>query len=313
MNDIDDARLSNLRKLGFGEVTAQDGTLPFRGESVDAVLTNPPFGTVTERVYDGIFKISSLEGQMAINGLDSMRDDGRAAIVIGGNTSYRKNGSMNLKDAAFFGYLYSHYNVVDVININGKALYSRNGTGYDVRMILIDGRKEGEFKRVIPPVRAKARAEQVNTFEELYKRVQDDIHRISTMGHQSADEQSESEPTSDGSKGASVRQGGDRADSGSGNDPYAQARMAYVHPCPINPNPPRPSQNLLNNRIHKADLLEWIMETEEMQEALTMFRGQRADAPLPETEISLMGEEEVEQMDVEMLLQNLSVVESDWQ
>jgi predicted RNA methylase len=219
VNDIDDARLANLRKLGYDQVTAQDALLPFAGDKVDVVMTNPPFGTVTEKVYDGVFRISSLEGQMAINALEQMKDDGRAAIVIGGNTSYRTNGSMNPKDAAFFGYLYSHYNVADVINISGKALYSRNGTGYDVRMILIDGRKTGEFQRVYPPVKAKARAEQVTTFDELYKRVQDDIQQIQQVGSQSADVQREPETTTDGTSSAPIRSGNNRPNSGAGQRP----------------------------------------------------------------------------------------------
>ena len=219
VNDIDEARLANLRKLGYGQVTAQDALLPFTGDKVDVVMTNPPFGTVTEKVYDGVFHVSSLEGQMAINALDKMKDDGRAAIVIGGNTSYRTNGSMNPKDAAFFGYLYSHYNVADVINISGKSLYSRNGTGYDVRMILIDGRKTGEFQRVFPPVKAKARAEQVTTFDELYKRVQDDIQQIQQVGSQSADVQREPATTTDGTAGAPIRSGSNRPNSGTGQRP----------------------------------------------------------------------------------------------
>lgn len=219
VNDIDDARLANLRKLGYGQVTAQDALLPFSGDEVDVVMTNPPFGTVTEKVYDGVFRVSSLEGQMAINALEQMKDDGRAAIVIGGNTSYRTNGSMNPKDAAFFGYLYSHYNVADVINISGKALYSRNGTGYDVRMILIDGRKTGEFQRVYPPVKAKAGAEQITTFDELYNRVQDDIQQIQQMGSQPANVQSETRASTDGTASAPVRSGSNRPDTGAGQRP----------------------------------------------------------------------------------------------
>lgn len=219
VNDIDEARLANLRKLGYAQVTAQDALLPFDEDKVDVVMTNPPFGTVTEKVYDGIFHVSSLEAQMAINALEKMKDDGRAAIVIGGNTSYRTNGSMNPKDAAFFGYLYSHYNVADVINISGKALYSRNGTGYDVRMILIDGRKTGEFQRVFPPVKAKARAEQVTTFDELYKRVQDDIQQIQQVGSQSADVQREPETTTDRTASAPIRSGSNRPNSGAGQRP----------------------------------------------------------------------------------------------
>lgn len=219
VNDIDDARLANLRKLGYGRVTAQDALLPFAGDKVDVVMTNPPFGTVAEKEYDSIFHISSLECQMAINALEQMKDDGRAAIIIGGNTSYRTNGSMNPKDAAFFGYLYSHYNVVDVINISGKALYSRNGTGYDVRMILIDGRKTGEFQRVFPPVKAKARAEQVTTFDELYKRVQDDIRQIQQVGNPSADVRREPGTAADRTAGTSVRGGDNRTDARSGQRP----------------------------------------------------------------------------------------------
>ncbi|MYM13623.1 hypothetical protein E5330_13375, partial [Muribaculum intestinale] len=219
VNDIDERRLENLRTLGYGTVTAQNGLLPFEGEKVDGVLTNPPFGSVTEKVYDGVFKISSLEGQMAINALDSMKDGGRAAIIIGGNTSYRTNGSMNPKDAAFFGYLYSHYNVADVINISGKALYARNGTGYDVRMILINGRKTGEFSRVYPPVKSKARAEQVTTFDELYKRVQDDIQQVFQMGNKPADVQPEAESTADGGTSTPVRSGGNKPNKGAGERP----------------------------------------------------------------------------------------------
>lgn len=204
-NDIDEARLVNLRKLGFRTVTAQNGLLPFKGEEVDAVMTNPPFGSVQEKEYEGVFRISSLEGQMAINALDSMKDDGRAAIIIGGNTNYRENGSMNPKDAAFFGYLYSRYNVVDVINISGKALYSRNGTGYDVRMILINGRKGGKFERVYPPVKSKARAEQVTTFDGLYKRIQDDLQQIQQVGYKAVDVQREPERPID--RGQSERDG----------------------------------------------------------------------------------------------------------
>lgn len=182
VNDIDERRLENLRTLGYGKVTNQDALVPFSGE-VDAVLTNPPFGSTTAREFDeGQIKISSLEGLMAINALESMKDNGRAAIVIGGNTSYRDNGAMQSKDMRLFAYLYSHYNVVDVINLNGD-MYKRNGTKYDVRIILINGRKKGPFKLIAPPVKSKARAEQVNSFEELYNRIQNDIRSLQQMGN----------------------------------------------------------------------------------------------------------------------------------
>ena len=177
VNDIDAQRLANLRRQGFKNVTGQDGTQPFADKDVDVVVTNPPFGSATPKEYDG-YKISSLEGQMAINALESMKDDGRAAIIIGGKTEYAKNGSLNPKDKAFLGYLYSHYNVEDVINVDG-SLYAKQGTSYPTRIILINGRRLNE--NAFPPVKDKARAETVKDYDELYKRIEDDILRGERM------------------------------------------------------------------------------------------------------------------------------------
>lgn len=191
VNDIDAQRLANLRRQGFKNVTSQDGTQPFADKDVDVVVTNPPFGSATHKEYDG-YKISSLEGQMAINALDSMKDDGRAAIIIGGKTEYAKNGSLNPKDKAFLGYLYSHYNVEDVINVDG-SLYAKQGTSYPTRIILINGRRLNE--NAFPPVKDKARAETVKDYDELYKRIEDDILRgermDSSIGGETRSDQSE--------------------------------------------------------------------------------------------------------------------------
>lgn len=177
VNDIDAQRLANLQRQGFKNVTSQDGTQPFADKDVDVVVTNPPFGSATPRDYDG-YTISSLEGQMAINALESMKDNGRAAIIIGGKTEYAKNGSLNPKDKALLGYLYSHYNVEDVINVDG-SLYAKQGTTYPTRIILINGRRFDE--NAYPPVKDKARAEAVKSYDELYKRINDDILQSGRM------------------------------------------------------------------------------------------------------------------------------------
>jgi hypothetical protein len=200
VNDIDAQRLANLRRQGFKNVTSQDGTLPFADKDVDVVVTNPPFGSATPKEYDG-YKISSLEGQMAINALESMKDDGRAAIIIGGKTEYAKNGSLNPKDKAFLGYLYSHYNVEDVINVDG-SLYAKQGTSYPTRIILINGRRLNE--NAFPPVKDKARAEAVKDYDELYKRIEDDILRGERMDSSIGGETRSAQPELDkqGSTGA---------------------------------------------------------------------------------------------------------------
>ena len=215
VNDIDAQRLANLRRQGFKNVTSQDGTLPFADKDVDVVVTNPPFGSATPKEYDG-YKISSLEGQMAINALESMKDDGRAAIIIGGKTEYAKNGSLNPKDKAFLGYLYSHYNVEDVINVDG-SLYAKQGTSYPTRIILINGRRLNE--NAFPPVKDKARAETVKDYDELYKRIEDDILRGERMDSSIGEEGGKVNAGPDKQGAAGTHEEGVRARERGGSEP----------------------------------------------------------------------------------------------
>lgn len=215
VNDIDAQRLANLRRQGFKNVTSQDGTQPFADKDVDVVVTNPPFGSATPKEYDG-YKISSLEGQMTINALDSMKGDGRAAIIIGGNTEYAKNGSLKPKDKAFLGYLYSHYNVEDVINVDG-GLYAKQGTSYPTRIILINGRRLNE--NAFPPVKDKARAETVKDYDELYKRIEDDILRGERMDSSIGEETRSTQPELDQQGAAGAPKEGVRAGERGGSEP----------------------------------------------------------------------------------------------
>ena len=170
-NEIDKQRLENLRGQGFAQVTDQDATLPFEGgRQYDFVIANPPFGNSKGKTYDGTI-ISGLDPQIALNALESMKDDGRAAIIIGGNMDYAKNGSI-LGNKQFFTYLYDHYNVKGVIDMDGK-LYQKQGTTYPTRMILIDGRRsdaEREQSTVYPPVKSLA-IQKAESFYDLYNRV----------------------------------------------------------------------------------------------------------------------------------------------
>ena len=91
-----------------------------------------------------------------------------------------------------------------------------------------------------------------------------------------------------------------------GHDPIEQAMEAEMHPGPISSN--------LSPTMEEAALLEWIMETEEMQEALTMFRSQNPQRPEAQgVTARRMTEEEVEATDIAQLLLDLTVAESDWQ
>ncbi len=135
-------------------------------------MTNPPFGKMETEVMFDTFPIKPLEHVMALRALDCMSDDGRAAIIIGGHTTWDAKGRITSgKNRIFFNYLYSRYHVADVINIDGHKLYSRQGTSFDVRLILINGRKPEASGAA--PVFNPDKDVVVKTFEDLFDRVMD--------------------------------------------------------------------------------------------------------------------------------------------
>jgi hypothetical protein len=178
LNELDEIRNKDLQYLGFKNVTQKDGTIPFTEyqKHFDAMLTNPPFGSI-ESVYYGKYEITSKEQLMSLRGLDTMKDDGKAAIIIGGHMEYDSQGRLKAgKNRTFFVYLYENYNIEDVININGRMLYSKQGTSFNTRLILINGRKK-EPKGFFPliteskPSIEKFSKTPVDTYDDLWTRI----------------------------------------------------------------------------------------------------------------------------------------------
>jgi len=172
VNEIDNLRNTNLHAQGFYKVLQQDATIPFSqyAKYFSAVLTNPPFGSLVKPFMVEDYKITSLEHLMAIRALETMKDNGRAAIIIGGNTRWDDLGRVQpISDRIFFNYLYSRFQVDDVINIDGKKLYSRQGTAVNVRLILIDGRKDRPIGAT--PLFDSENDIVIGDFNELYDRI----------------------------------------------------------------------------------------------------------------------------------------------
>lgn len=174
VNELDDIRIVNLQRDKYNKITKIDsskqGFFKDKIQKYDAIITNPPFGALEKyeyQTFDG-YTIKDLDHVMSILSLSAMKDNGRAAIIIGGHTSYDEEGRIQGgKNRIFLNYLYSHYNVQDAININGD-LYSRMGTSFNIRLILIDGRKK-EVSGYAPLQDNKSN--QINTFQELYQRI----------------------------------------------------------------------------------------------------------------------------------------------
>lgn len=177
VNEIDRTRNLHLQTQGYKEVYQVDATQAFSKtigsgftKQFDAVITNPPFGRADTKIeFDG-YPIGTLEHVMTIRALNTMKDEGKAAIIIGGHTRYdAKKRVEKGAQRVFLNYLYHHYHVADIIPINGAKLYSRQGTSFDTRLILIAGRKEKP--NGYAPVYDSYRDTEVKRFDELFERV----------------------------------------------------------------------------------------------------------------------------------------------
>ena len=178
VNELDDIRNANLKTQGFAHVDDFDASKNYAIEHnyyhfFDGIITNPPFGSLLAPINYGEngdkFPIGTLDHLMSLRALDCMKNDGRAAIIIGGHTNWDEHGRIQAgKNRIFFNYLYRYYNVDDVINIDSKKLYSRQGTGFNVRLILVNSRKykaEG-----VAPLKQNHDT-VVHSFDELWDRI----------------------------------------------------------------------------------------------------------------------------------------------
>ncbi|WP_337045336.1 hypothetical protein [Emticicia sp. 17c] len=175
VNELDYLRLENLRQQGFKGISQSDasgGSFPNTyAIRFDAVLTNPPFAALDKKDWQEFngYLIKDLDHLMAIRALGLLKDEGRAAIIIGGHTDWDELGRIKSgKNRIFLNYLYHHYHIDDVILISGD-LYARMGTSFNIRLLLVRSRKaqpEG-----FAPLRSDAQAAVIQSFEALYTRV----------------------------------------------------------------------------------------------------------------------------------------------
>lgn len=153
VNELNDLRISALKAQGFAPTQLDAATMRLvpEGTRPDAVVTNPPFGSVKDaegkpvKVKVDGFSIGQIDHLIAARALETMKDDGKATLILGAN---KVAGGLSTDDRIFFNWLYSHYNVAGHFEVEGD-LYARQGAGWPVRVITINGRqKSGKFAPV---------------------------------------------------------------------------------------------------------------------------------------------------------------------
>lgn len=184
INEIDPNRFSSLVSQGY-RASNYDARESLKGkfdkEIFYAINTNPPFGLQVTGEFKGAGKYPyTLSGThyMVAMALENMADEGKAAVIIGDHTKFDKDGYMTGGDLKFFNWLNSNFYVEDVIQIAGE-LYSKMGTSYPTRLILINGRKPA-FEGVAPQKSEKDAP--LNNWTEVFER----INKITTDPNEKA-------------------------------------------------------------------------------------------------------------------------------
>lgn len=172
VNELDPGRVANLRALGFD--AAEGDVFQFLANyegQVDSVRINPPFGTVLGENGESI-QFPLLEGStreidhsIVMETLKKLKDKGRAVLIIGGSQATskpeRRKHYGTGDRAAFFKSLYEQYGVLDHFTVNGD-LYSKQGAGWPVDVIMIDGRRPSP---IMLPTQQPPRI--LNTWEDV--------------------------------------------------------------------------------------------------------------------------------------------------
>lgn len=158
-NELNPKRAAMLDAMGFKSATenAATGTLA-PAKSQDAVIANPPFGSTKDAQGNTIiyevkptYGTREVDHAIAFKALDTMKDDGRAVLIVGGVQSEaeeaRREDYRGKSKRTFYFNLYNDYNVVDHFTVDGD-LYSKQGASYPVDVIVIEGR--GKSARDLP-------------------------------------------------------------------------------------------------------------------------------------------------------------------
>ena len=179
-NEIDPIRNGNLKSQGFKRVTNTrlPGSQPAavaNNDLADVVVMNPPFGAVkgsdgkSVQFPMGPIKTTQIDHAIVMNALEAMPDNGRAALIIGSVSPVSEKGRKDAYNAAakrkFYYQLFNDYKVKEHFTVSGD-LYQKQGAGYPVDIIIIDGR--GKSGRDLPAVTVPP---VINSWAELKEKI----------------------------------------------------------------------------------------------------------------------------------------------
>lgn len=166
--ELDEKRIAAVREnkrvmSELGDAT----TVPFRAkfgqpDGFDYTIANPPFGGLEGvHTFDKLKNIRRMDYYIGLRALGARKDAGRSVLIFGCDTMYSQ-GEVEKGARAFLNYVHDHYEVHGLVELDGR-LYSRQGSSYNVRMLVV-GDKLAEPRMVEVPQKLPI----LSTYDELW-------------------------------------------------------------------------------------------------------------------------------------------------
>lgn len=167
--ELDSKRVQALNETGRIQALAGDATqVVFQRAfgvypGFDYTIANPPFGQMDQaKSFDKISSIRKVDHYIALRALEARKDVGRSVVIFAADST-QSDGTIKGGSKGFLNYIHDHYEVHGVTEIDGR-LYSRQGAGLNVRMLVI-GDKRPESILADAPEKLKI----ITTYEELWQ------------------------------------------------------------------------------------------------------------------------------------------------
>ena len=176
-NELNEDRAESLRSQGV-DTHQGDATSYSIDKPIDALVINPPFGTIEDAAgktiswnIEGV-RTDKIDHAISMRSLADIPENGKAVIVIAAKgfeksepKSDSARGAAYLAEKRFYDHVYDNYNVTDHFTVHGD-LYRKQGASFPVDVIVISGK--GKSQRPKPyNIVGKGIPEVIRTWEEL--------------------------------------------------------------------------------------------------------------------------------------------------
>ena len=175
VNELNSDRATDLRAQGY--IVTEEDAIAYQPDKLhDRIICNPPFGSAKHT--NGKIKHLELPGNrrgttqldqvITLRALEVMKSDGKAVLILGGklgdDPTSRSQRYNSLESRGFFRVLYDQYNVTQHFSIWG-SLYRKQGAGYPLDLIVIEGKGKSEL--LLPAARVPSIFKSFSDLKEL--------------------------------------------------------------------------------------------------------------------------------------------------